>query len=338
MIEIGYNFAGSLVVLSAAERAHLSGFDTIINRLATATTRDPQFRITVHVAEVVALPEGVTIVQSGPVGNEPSAIYAIQAECRYLLLPDKACLVYDPSAARVDLTVLPDKIACAGDLCGMHAIDIALEATGQLLIHAAALTLPDQSAGLLLYAVSGMGKTTTTLRLVFDGFGVFTDDVAVVRSGARGPEVWGLPRFLKIHKNTAAMDPRYAPLAKGDWDRNDEQVVRLDDLARAGVRVEPAVPTPLAALVCLTRNADTLSRPTEVRPLSRADALCTLTEDNVRSSNQGILKFQAARMMVIANLVRDVATFECRVGSDFENVSERLLTAIANKKSNVTAS
>lgn len=328
MITIGYDFAGSLVTASADARAHFAGLDVFLESLETEHRADPAFRIVVKVGELPAPPDDARILHTGPVWDEPDAIYAVADGTRIFHLPGKASLTISPVERTGTIFVTPDTVRCVGGLCGMHAIDAAVEATGQILLHGAALTLPDRSAGVVLHAASGTGKTTTTLRLAFDGMGVFTDDAAVIRSAAAGHEVWGLPRDLKIHKTTAALDPRFHGLASGSWDCNGEQPVRRDTLITSGVRVEPAHPVPLRAFVHLLRNAETMSGPTTVRPISKTEALYALVQDNVRGADKGLPDFQRDRMTRISATIRDVATLECRIGNDYDRITQRLLEAL----------
>ena len=328
MISSSYDFAGSTVAISAEERQHFAGLDAFLASLATTATDNPAFRIVVQIAESPALPPDAEILHTGPVWDEPLAIYAVQSERRLLLVPEKALLVVDPKERTATIRITKNAISSVTGLCGMHAIDAAIEATGQMPLHGAALTLPDRSAGLLLHAASGAGKTTTTLQLGFDGFGVFTDDIAVVRQDRSGPFIWGLPRDFKIHKNSACLSARFASLVSGNWDRNGEQPINREALLNAGVRVEPAQPVALRALVHLVRNEATSARPTSVRPISRTEALYALVQDNVRGSNRGVPQFQQRRMEEIAEIARDVLTLECCIGHDFASVAQRLLQAL----------
>lgn len=329
MISSSYDFAGHRIDVAAEAHSHFAGIAAFLRSLSAHDTGSlPEFRIVVRVGALPLMPDDARILHSGPIWDEPRAIYAVRGQTRFFLLPDKGHLKIEPSEAVATITVTPEQTDCLPGLCTMHAIDAALEATGQFLLHGAALTLPDRSGGIFLHAASGTGKTTTTLRLAFDGMGIFTDDVAVIRRSITSPEIWGLPRDLKVHKNTAALDPEFAQLVDGDWDRNGEQAVGRDRLVSAGVRVETARPVPLKAFIHLVRDAATQLEPTSVKPISRTEALYAVAQDNVRGSDKGVPDFQRSRLSGIAEIIREIVTLECRVGYDFKNVTSRLLAAL----------
>src|SRR5690606_27351699 len=115
------------------------------------------------------------------------------------------------------------------------ALYAMLHVTGQMLVHAAALRLPDADAALVLFAPSGAGKTTTSLALALQGFGLLTDDATVLSGGDRSTAacVWGLPRPPKVHRNTAELLPALGKLLGPKWNADGEQALSPEVLRSA---------------------------------------------------------------------------------------------------------
>ncbi|TIV48302.1 MAG: serine kinase, partial [Mesorhizobium sp.] len=165
----------------------------------------------------------------------------------------------------------------------MMVLDAALDAGGQHMLHTAGLTLPGSDALVLVHAPSGTGKSTTSLALASQGFGLCSDDVMILRATQDGVTAWGMPRKVKIHRNTAAMLPFVSPCLGETWDAEGEQAVSLDRLGEI-IRVEDVRARPIAALLHLARSADGGTR---LVPMARTDAMVALAADNVRTGMTG---------------------------------------------------
>jgi hypothetical protein len=194
----------------------------------------------------------------------------------------------------------------------MLVLDAALDAGGQHMLHTAGLTLPGRDTIVLIHAPSGTGKTTTSLALATQGFGLCSDDAMILDLALeKQPLAWGLPRHVKIHQKTAEMIPQVAPCLGPSWDRNGEQAVSLQRLSEI-VRIESPVARPVAAVLHLARSAD---RETRLVPMARTDAMVALAMDNVRTSMTGLLPSQKRRLATIGKLVSSVPTFTLEVGA-----------------------
>lgn len=193
----------------------------------------------------------------------------------------------------------------------MLVLDAALDAGGQHMLHTAGLTLPDRDAVVLIHAPSGTGKTTTSLALATQGFGLCSDDAMILNVASGKVVAWGLPRAVKIHRKTAEMIPQVAPCLGQTWDRNGEQPVSLERLGGI-IRVENASARPVAALLHLARSADGQTR---LVAMARTDAMVALAVDNVRTGMTGLLPMQKRRLATIAGLVNAVPTFQLEVGA-----------------------
>lgn len=209
----------------------------------------------------------------------------------------------------------------------MLVLDAALDAGGQHMLHTAGLTLPGHDAVVLIHAPSGTGKTTTSLALATQGFGLCSDDAMVLNVASATPVAWGLPRHVKVHQKTAEMIPQVAPCLGPSWDRNGEQPISLEKLG-AIVKVESPTVRPVAALLHLARSTDGETR---LVPMARTDAMVALAMDNVRTGATGLLPLQKRRLATIGKLVSSVPTFTLEVGSRPADAAELIWAALAAK-------
>lgn len=326
-----YDLAGLQFEVIATDAAYIEAMDLYLASLSsldTGTEAKGAFRLTISAGHALELPEGAHILHRGPVFDDPDVSFALQGARRIVLIPGKGMIEIDIGGRTATMTIHPGMASAVRGILGMHAIDSALEAGGQILLHGAAMTLPDRSGGFILHAPSGTGKTTATLQLAFAGYGLYSDDIAVIRPSHAGAELWGLPRHLKIHRRTADLDPRFAALVGDEWNNDGEQSVPRATL-EADVRVEPADPVPLKAFIHLVRDDGTMAGPTALRHLARPDALVALAADNIRTGTDGVPGFERARMAILSAYIRDTPTFECRIGRDLDGLPQLIAAALA---------
>jgi hypothetical protein len=207
----------------------------------------------------------------------------------------------------------------------MLVLDAALDAGRQHMLHTAGLTLPHNDAVVLIHAPSGTGKTTTSLALATQGFGLCSDDAMILDVTGAKPLAWGLPRHVKIHTRTAEMIPQVAPCLVSSWDRNGEQAVSLERLGEI-LRIETPTARPVAALLHLARAADGRTRLVE---MARTDAMVALAMDNVRTGMTGLMPLQKRRLATIAKLVSSVPTFTLEVGARPADAAALIADALA---------
>jgi hypothetical protein len=189
----------------------------------------------------------------------------------------------------------------------MNVLDAALKAAGMNLLHGACLTMPNGSGALAICAPSGFGKTTTALALARGGFGLVSDDASVI--GADGLFIWGLPRRLKVHRETAAMLPWIGNLPDA-WNEEGEQPVSMDTLRDVASVAEPR-PTPLAAVILLGARSDDDHRLTR---LSKSEALVRIAQDNVSNSAIGVKAWNRRHFDTVAAMLRSAPVLELRAG------------------------
>lgn len=200
------------------------------------------------------------------------------------------------------------------------AVDAALQASRQYLTHAAALRLPGSEAGILVFARSGAGKTTTALGLALAGFGLLTDDATVlVPPGAMGSSefsIWGLPRSLKVHRRTSELLPQIGGLLGPDWNAEGEQVLARGSLKGVVDVCAPAA-CPLAAIIMLqprVRGGHVLE------PVAKTELMVSLADDNVQRGPKGLLPDQLERFQVLAAAVAATPAYALHVGTDLPSL------------------
>jgi hypothetical protein len=284
--------------------------DRMLGSLRVTEPIEPGFQI--RIAETQSLsetPQG-SIVFEGEVPEDGHCRMIEDGEVVHLVFPGRQTVRIHAAQGQAEILLCPGtKVTWT---IWMMMLDAALDADGQHMLHTAGLTLPDRDAVVLIHAPSGTGKTTTSLALASQGFGLCSDDVMIVNVAAGKAIAWGLPRHVKIHQKTADMLPFVSSCLGSSWDINGEQAVSLERL-RAILRVETPGARPVVALFHLARSADTQSR---LLAMARTDAMVALAADNVRTGMTGLLPLQKRRLATIARLVSSIPTFTLEVGAE----------------------
>ena len=204
-----------------------------------------------------------------------------------LEVPSQARLVmsFPERTAEVRWRDDSSRAACAD--CLTAALCELLATAGQYVIHAAAIAAPTGSGPqiALLVGRSGAGKTTTSLALHGEGWQLLTDDAAFVATDGGTPDVWGLPRPLKVHRNTVALLPELSDLIEGP---PAKQEFALPYERVAGDFVGEALPV-MAVIVLDERSASDHV----LAPIDPTEAVCQLVERNV-SARDGLRREMAA--------------------------------------------
>jgi hypothetical protein len=224
--------------------------------------------------------------------------------------------------------VAPGSEALVGGSAGIVLIEGVLAGAQQMLVHAAALRLPQREASVCLLARSGTGKTTTSLALALQGFGLMADDATVLTTPGGGAGAvrcaWGLPRSLKVHRRTAELLPQVGRLLGPAWNAEGEQVLTGTAL-QSVIDVLPPRPVPLAAFIALGSRVEGEHR---LHPISKSDLLVRFAGDNVSGSPYGVQEDDLARYRSIARAVAETPAFELNVGGDLDSLSVRVLAAL----------
>ncbi|PBB20979.1 serine kinase [Mesorhizobium sp. WSM4313] len=317
-----YDLNGQVIGITAARADLWPSFDLMLGALRMNEPVQPGFRV--NIVETLQLhenPEG-KLAFDGDVPLDGHCRMIDAGSVFHLVFPGQQTLSIHDGEGRAEIRLHPDSKIKWTLL--MMVLDAALDADGQHMLHTAGLTLPEKDGLVLIHAPSGTGKSTTSLALASRGFGLCSDDVMILNASAQGITAWGMPRKVKVHRNTAAMLPFVSPCLGEKWDAEGEQSVSLDRLGDI-IRVEDVRARPVTALLHLARSADAETR---LLPMARTDAMVALATDNVRTGMTGLLSLQKRRMATIAALVKAVPTFTLEVGASPAEAAELIQAAL----------
>ena len=304
-----YDLKGQVISVTAARADLWPSFDLMLGALRVDEPVQPGFRVNiVETPQLAENPQG-KLAFDGEVPFDGHCRMIDAGDVFHLVFPGQQTVSIRDEEGCAEIRVHPDSKIKWTLL--MMVLDAALDAGGQHMLHMAGLTLPGSDALVLIHAPSGTGKSTTSLALASQGFGLCSDDVMILRVAQTGVTAWGMPRKVKIHRNTAAMLPFVSPCLGETWDAEGEQAVSLDRLGEI-IRVEDVRARPVAALLHLARSTDGETR---LVPMPKTDAMVALAADNVRTGMTGLLPLQKRRMATIAALVKTVPTFTLEVGA-----------------------
>jgi hypothetical protein len=119
------------------------------------------------------------------------------------------------------LRATPDRAwvgACEGDLrrpwqlLFHFAVTHLLAHRERFVLHAAAVVAPDRADAHVVLGETGQGKSTLALGALTAGWRLLADDLVIVRSGAAGLEVQGIPRRLAVPSDLGPVDVALQPL------------------------------------------------------------------------------------------------------------------------------
>lgn len=318
MIVRCYDVNGTTVSIAAEDHDLLLSFETYLAPFTCARMPKCDFAIEIGRATSRVPPADATTIFEGELAPGAPCILSITGTKSWLHAPGVLSTFSDQVSGTTRIDVEDTLASAAGSMAVLRVIDLALQAGQQALLHGAAFTPPGaRDKAILLFAPSGRGKTTTALALGLAGFGLITDDAIVLQNDRRGEParnlVWGLPRPLKVHENTAVLLPTLAPHLTSEWDEFGEQPISLATLSRA-VAINPAAlhPVPACALIILgprTTGAHVLE------PIAKADVLVELSADNVRRRAEGMLDADVWRFGRIASLVAALPCLRLHVGA-----------------------
>ena len=304
-----YDLQGQVIGITATRAELWPNFDLMLGTLRVTGPVEPGFRVDIVETSILQESPAGKLAFDGEVPEDGHCRLIDGGDVVHLIFPGLQTATIHAGEGWAEIRVHPDSKVKWTLL--MMVLDAALDAGGQHMLHTAGLTLPGSEALVLIHAPSSTGKSTTSLALASQGFGLCSDDAMIVDAAVKKPTAWGLPRAVKVHRNTAAMLPFVSPCLSDNWDANGEQAVSLARLGEI-IRLEATAARPVAALLHLARSADAETRLT---PMARTDAMVALAADNVRTGMTGLLPMQKRRMATIAALVKAVPTFTLEVGA-----------------------
>lgn len=325
LCSLTYNLGGRILEIASAEPALAHQTGSSIEALLTSRTQDPIYRLTVESGMPQPLP-GILIYE-GPVLDEGHGVYHQSGETYHFAFPGEVSLSLDPRHRAARIVVAPGCEKRLGETAGLLAIEAAIDAAGQQIMHAASLTLPGQDDVVIIHAPSGTGKTTTSLALAGVGFGLCSDDATVIEVTEDGIRAWGFPRDVKVHRKSAAMLPGISAVLGEQWDCNGEQPVSLDRLSSA-LSISPIRQRQVAGVFHLVRDG---RQTASLGKIGQTDSLALLASDNVRAGSATLLPMQGRRFAALAALCSRVPVFEIRVGADPVEVAALVCRAMQRR-------
>ena len=284
-------------------------------------------KLYLKIEQVLPVPTASQMLWSrGEMPNSIKSSFVCHAskEDSLIVVDDCVALFTNYQTRESHLVALPNYQPAALQGLMLNAFVDAAHTGGQIVMHAAALSLPNQAGLVLIHAPSGTGKTTTSLILMASGFRLASDDLAFVCSGET-PTGYGLPRSLKVHRDTAKLLQWVEPkLSNTEWDSESERPLHLENLEELAPITKPEV-MPLVAIMRLTRRPGK----SEIKPAKPSDVLASLVADNVRRGEmtKGLLPTDRERLKGYAALVSNLPLFDLFVGEDHCSLAKMVQNA-----------
>lgn len=235
-----------------------------------------------------------------------------------LIIEERVAIRFDHTEGLVEATYPPGRLDEVINCAGFMIVAAAVERNGQTLIHAATLIERLSGMAILLCVPSGGGKTTTSLALAHEGYDLVTDDASVLSclTERTKPQIWGLPRALKVHRKTAELLCWLGPM-QDRWDINDEQALPPEILSDRIGHITSPVPTDLAAIIVLGPRS---AGGHKLEPLSKPQALIALAGDNVAWRPAGMTARAGNRFDQLSDMVAATPTFLLSAGEDLASL------------------
>lgn len=328
-MERWFDLNGSAVRVNAEGEDLVRPLLLYLEELSSSPAASPDFSFTLSRSEHLPdPPPGSETLSEGMLPEGRAGRLLAAGDTQWFLLPGELALAMDRIRGHALFVVRPGRESLIGGTAALQAISAALVQSGQHLIHGAALCLPRAERAMLLIAPSGVGKTTSSLALALAGFGLLTDDAAVLdtRQIAQSGKarVWGLPRPLKVHRHTAELLPAVKPLLRGAWDANGEQGLHRSRLPGV-IALPPARAVELAAVVLLGQRVEGAHI---VRRAQRSEILLKTATDNVFRGPRSVTDNDVNRFRAIASAIGAAAGYQLNVGSDLATLGEALISGL----------
>ena len=315
---VAFDFHGAGLFVEAPRNSWTDSMRNSFRWYIADHAPEPVFRLSIREDEDPRVPSHLPLTWTGQlqereVGRmyETDTLWALEVENHGYLLIDHVA-----ETARLVMRAGSERAFTMTPIVAV--LSAALQARGQHIVHGASLGCRDGEGAILICAPSGFGKTTTSLALAREGFRLFADDVSMIVSGTdrSGPRIWGLPNWLRIHRKTMEMLPWLGPLPD-KWNAEDEQAVALH--AMEGIlRVGKTPPARLRAVILIGERAEMHS----VVPLSRAEALVRLAQDNVSSSRVGVTPWHRRQFTAYAEALKSCPVLELHAGTDLPALAD----------------
>lgn len=306
-----YDLNGVSVSVMGSEEAHADFLDPIFASLATDSTCNPSWTITVRATTtVIPPPSRARLIWDRQLPEGLPSTFVEDDERKILVVPDHFAMSSIRSAKSTVINVTPIGMKSIGGSAAYLLLADILAAHGRHILHGGCMVDPATEKAVALFAPSGTGKTTTALALARNGLELAGDDALVLETAPDGFYLWGIPRSVKVHYRTAELLPWLRPVLK-DW-TSDEQVVGLDTL---GSVIQPAGPErrrPAGAIVLMPPN--NIDHRVEV--IRKTDVLNQILTDNLRRTPTEVNLGTQAAFAAISRFIATTPTIAVSVGPD----------------------
>jgi hypothetical protein len=138
-----------------------------------------------------------------------------------------------------------------------------------------------------------------------------TDDASIVVPGAGALRAWGLPRALKVHRQTAKLLP-WLRILPDKWDEAGEQGVQYEKLSGS---IEVAAPTAaqLGAIFLLGPRA---AGPHRIAAMRKPELLIAMAHENVAWRPAGMVPRAVVKFKALAEAVARVPAYSLNVAPE----------------------
>ena len=208
------------------------------------------------------------------------------------------------------------------------AIDHAIEAGGQKMIHGACLQMPGREECIVLHARSGTGKSTLALALALAGFRLCSDDTVVIgRSSDSQINAWGIPRSAKILPQTRFLLPGLDAFIDDAGINHRGKLTLSREKMRAADMLGKTEPKKIAALIHLSRQD---KEAVSWRKLDKFDGLMSLAGDNLNFGPTGFFPGHEFRLDLLTGLLTDTPAYELLTGTNIAACVDAVRQIVTN--------
>jgi len=252
--------------------------------------------------------------------TEKDIRYEVYGEMKVLEHPDRTRIfrpgqflitfVKENSNAEITLTEAATNSEIT--LCAILAFDHSSRAGAACLVHSACL---DTKAGnrFLIAAESGVGKTTTCLKLARSGMALSGDDTTLVWEQDGKCVGFGIPRPARVSKDALSRVDGLEDIIKHEeWGDGDEQELSHDQL-RGFVTLAERKARPIQAVVRLTRSE---TGPARISELAPAHAMALNLAENITAGPDGLTNHQMERFELYTQLFGTSTCLQLELGND----------------------
>jgi hypothetical protein len=316
-----YDLHGVTLAVAAENDADSLFLEPILAPLAAPDDDHSDWTISISHSDTVDEPVGSEIVWRGPLPEGTPSILSATADRSTIAItvPQHLAMAVQPAAGAVQIAVTPVGLPTLRGSSSFWLLDEILANSRRYLLHGACLAASLTGDSFALFAPSGTGKTTTALALARNGLALAGDDALVLDIEAGVPHLWGIPRAVKIGRNTARLLPWLAPHFRAEGP--EEQAARHAALGQT-IELASADRRRCGGIIVLAKPNPIGHR---ARAIVKADALTHIATDNVRRWPSGVDGKGQAAFAAIAQLVMSVPTIELSVGPDPETLTAEFI-------------